>query len=997
MRLRPYVAGKGPMRAWSVLTIVGHVIALAVFAPGLTADSADGVPYGISTRVPWTTSRVTGSPDPPPPYRTQRVWPALTFTEPVEMVSMPGTDRLVVAELGGRVYQFRDDRSTETRELLLDLGTLPSFWRTFGISFHPRFAENRYVYLCYARAENDPQGTRVSRFQVSVEEPWTIDLQSETLIIDWYSGGHNGGCLRFGPDGCLYITSGDGSEPSPPDERDTGQDISDLLASVLRIDVDHTDAGRLYSVPADNPFREFQNARPEVWAYGLRNPWKISFDSVTGDLWAGDVGWEMWEMVFRIERGGNYGWSLVEGPQPVRNEARPGPTPVLPPVVSHSHTESRSVTGGFVYRGSRLPELVGAYIYGDYVTGKIWALRMENGKLASVQELVDASIQVIAFAEDRRCEIYIVGYDGSIHELVAGRDVAANREFPRRLSETGLFASVRDRVPAAGVISYSVNAEPWEDGAHAERLLAVPGSPKLGVHTTHNVQAGIIHGTWAYPTDTVFAKTLSLPVATNGETAWHPVETQLLHLDGDTWRAYAYAWNDEGTDASLVPAEGLSRVYTVADPQHSGSVHEQTWEIAGRTECLVCHTTRAGSIHGFKPAQLNREHHFGTITDNQLRTYAHIGLIDPPARSARPIPSPWDENADLHSRARAYLHINCAHCHLPGGGGTADFELRYDDPLLQPALVSDRPAQGTFEIPAARVINTAHPYHSLLLYRMAKLGRGRMPRAGSGMVDEKGIRLIRNWIQQLTPLQQTTGTLQFLETRQTALIHELALEPDTTATESAIDQLLVNTTGALRLVFAIDDGRLSSTIRTAAIVRGSTHANTEVRDLFERFLPENQRIRRLGAVVQVAELLSRSGDADRGWNLFFNTEGVQCRVCHRIGQAGEQLGPDLSQIGKKFNRAALLESILEPSKKIDPKYVSYLVETTQGLVHSGLLVSRTETEIILRDAQNKLVQIPGSDVESISPQQASLMPELLLRDLTQQQVADLLEYLGTLR
>ena len=972
--------------------LAGLVVSSAVS----TADDSEDAPYGVNTRVPWTASRVIGSPDPPAPYRTRRIWPELTFTEPVEVVSMPGTNRLVVAEREGRVYGFPDDRDTTARELLLDLKQLPSLSQLFGIAFHPNFEENRYVFLTYNREEHDPRGTRVSRFRVGEQEPFRIDIRSEELIIDWYAGGHNGGCLRFGPDGYLYIASGDGSAASPPDQLRTGQDISDLLGSVLRIDIDRPDGERLYSVPDDNPFLEMKDARPEVWAYGFRNPWKFAFDPFTGDLWAGDVGWEMWELVYRIERGGNYGWSLVEGPQPVHNEAQPGPTPVLSPMVSHSHTEARSVTGGYVYRGSRLSELTGAYIYGDYVTGKIWALRTVNGELASVQELADADFRIIAFAEDRHGEIYVVGYDGTIHEIVLGENSGANPDFPDQLSETGLFSSVEGRVPVSGVIPYSINAEPWEDGARSERVIALPGSPTLAVHTTEDLQLGIVPGAWAFPPDTVFAKTLSLPLVSGDAIVWRPVETQVLHMNRDTWRAYAYAWNDEATDAMLVPAEGSSRVYTVADMADGGVPREQTWRISGRTECVVCHTTRAGSIHGFKPEQLNRDHNFGSVTDNQLRTYVHIGLIDSP-QGQRSIPSPDDPSADLHSRARAYLHINCGHCHLQGGGGTAHFKLLFDEPLLQPALVSNRPTQGSFGIPAAKVVNCAHPYQSVLLYRMAKLGPGRMPRAGSGRVDETGIRLIRNWIENLTPLRRTGKMERSLVARQTALLAVLAQEDDHTAVESAVDELLVNTTGALRLVFAIDDGVITPTVQKLAIARGSSHAKSEVRDLFERFLPENQRVQRLGTVVNAAELLSRSGYSDRGRDLFLNAEGVQCRTCHRIGQGGQKPGPDLDQIGKKYSRAELLESILKPSKKIDPKYVSYLAETADGLIHTGLLVSRTDDEIVLRSAQNKLIEVPADEVESITPQQISLMPELLLRDLTQQQVADLLEYLVSLQ
>jgi uncharacterized repeat protein (TIGR03806 family) len=986
------------------LTGIGALCGLIMAAGGMTsalaADSSDERPYGIEKRVPWTTSRVTGSPEPPPPYRTQRVWPALTFNEPVEMTVMPGTDRLAVLERLGKLYLIADNPASAERELLFDLSRLPEFRQAFGIVFHPDFPANGYVYLCFACTEGDPRGTKVSRFTMSREHPYTINAESETVILRWFSGGHNGGCLRFGPDGCLYITTGDGSSPVPPDQQDTGQDISDLLASVLRIDVDHPQGDRRYTVPDDNPFVGTENARPEVWAYGFRNPWKMAFDSLTGELWVGDVGWEMWEMIDRVERGGNYGWSLVEGPQPVRPEATPGPTPVIPPIVSHSHTESRSITGGIVYRGSELPNLVGAYVYGDYVTGKIWSLRTEKGKLSSVGELVDADFQIIAFATGRHEEMYIVGYDGTIHELIANADSRANQDFPQRLSDTGLFASVPERTPAPGVVPYSINAEPWSDGARAERMLAVPGAATLGVHAEQGIWFGNVKGQWAYPSDTVFVKTLSLPLAAADGVVWRPLETQLLHRDGDTWRAYAYAWNDAGTDATLVPAEGMSRTCNVADPEWPGGVRQQTWRIASRTECIVCHTTRAGSIHGFKPEQLDRLHDYGAVSDNQLRTYVHIGLIDPTTQPVEPFPPLWDETGDLYDRGRTYLHVNCGHCHFPGGGGTATFDLRQHLPLAEMRLIDQRPSQGAFGIPSAKVVAPGDPYHSVLLYRMAKLGGGRMPHAGSTVVDEEGIRLLRDWIAALPPLDAAFASEEVVASADSQAIGELAvlarLAEGNGALQADVDRLLESTVGAMRLVFAIDDGLLAASARSLAIARGAAHPRPEIRDLFERYLPEGQQTKRLGTVVRVAVLLAKPGDAERGRELFFNTEGVQCRTCHKIDQTGGDLGPELRDIARKSSRAEILESILEPSKRIDPKFVSYLVETAQGRVFTGLLVSRSDVEVVLRDAQNQLIRISADDVELLTPQQKSLMPELLLRDMTEQQVADLLEYLVSL-
>ena len=195
----------------------------------------------------------------------------------------------------------------------------------------------------------------------------------------------------------------------------------------------------------------------------------------------------------------------------------------------------------------------------------------------------------------------------------------------------------------------------------------------------------------------------------------------------------------------------------------------------------------------------------------------------------------------------------------------------------------------------------------------------------------------------------------------------------------------------------IDEGKLADSVRTEVIAIAKDHSRVEVRDLFERFVPDSERVKRLGDVVNVSDILELKGDAERGRSFFFAESASQCKNCHRIQGVGETLGPDLSQIGSKYTKPALLQHILEPSRNIDPKYVTHLLETKSGQVYSGLVAEKTDSEVVLRDAQNKLIRVPAAEVEQLVPQLKSLMPELLVRDLTAQQVADLLEYLSSLR
>lgn len=947
-------------------------------------------------RVEWTGSRITGAPVPPPPYGHEPVLPSLRFDKPTELVRVPGSDRMMITEEKGKVFSFPmrpaspGDGYVEVAaaDLVCDLGALEGLDHVFGLAFHPRFAENRQCFIVYALQPKIADGTRVSRFTVSTSDPPTIDLASEERIIDWVSGGHNGASLQFGPDGMLYISAGDSGDATPPDALGTGQSIDDLLASVLRIDVDRRpeptvegEPARPYSIPADNPFVDVPGARGEVWAYGLRNPWRMCFDDA-GRLWVADVGWELWEMIYLVERGGNYGWSIMEGPQPVVGDRLRGPDPITPPVISHPHTESRSITGGYVSTTPRLPELAGAYVYGDYVTGKVWALRYDGARISWQQELADTALALSTFGLGADGEVLMVDYDsGSLHRLVRRPPVEANLRFPTRLSETGLFADTAAQVPAPGVVPYDVSAEAWADGTIAERWLALPGKAQLSLYEVQNPQQGFIRGKFKFPTDGVLAKTVAIETSP-GTT--RRIETQLLHFNGADWCAYSYLWNDDQTDAELVGPEGAAVRLEIADVAEPGVFHRQSYRVASRTECLMCHTTRGGSLYGFTPAQLNRPvdprvKMAGGKEEpgSQLRLFADLGLVATPLdESVTPPVDPYDTTADLDRRARSYLQMNCAQCHLRGGGGASDFDVRADVALDRTKLVGLRPSHGTFALDGAAVVTAGDPTRSVLYYRMATLGRGRMPHFGSTVVDARGLKLIGDWIAAL-PTDAAAAA------RGTSVGDQ---PPDAGSPSAAL--------GVLR---AIDGGALPADVTGRMVAWGTSHGDPQIRDLFERFIPEEKRRERLGTTIRAADLLALEGDADRGRRLW-ESASLSCRNCHHPASdpAADRpaIGPDLAGIGKRLTRAEILESLLEPSKKIEPKFATWYVETSDGLVHTGLLVERSETEIVIRDAQGRDARISRGEVEQFLQQPQSLMPEQLLRDLSAAEAADLLAYLG---
>jgi putative heme-binding domain-containing protein len=384
--------------------------------------------------------------------------------------------------------------------------------------------------------------------------------------------------------------------------------------------------------------------------------------------------------------------------------------------------------------------------------------------------------------------------------------------------------------------------------------------------------------------------------------------------------------------------------------------------------------------------------------------------------------------------------VNCAHCHQFGAGGTADIELRAHFPLDRTKTLEVRPVQGTFDISGARILAPGDPYRSVLYYRMAKLGRGRMPHIGSEVVDDEGLRLVHDWIRQLPIHKDERALLERLRTldepavlareragrarrlrqlaqeaarahgreKPTAEDRKAAAARDeaeaaarakarAAARADAIRRLLAAPDSALMLARALAEGRIPDSVRPQVLAAATALPGPQVRDLFERFLPDDQRVQRLGSVIKPEQILALKGNADRGRELFFKSAGLQCASCHRVAGTGSTLGPDLSQVAKKYTRAQILESILEPSKSIDPKYVTYLVETKDGMAHTGILAAKTDREVVLKQVGDKEVRIPAAKVASLVPQRQSLMPEQLLRDLTAEQAADLLAFLASLK
>ena len=364
-----------------------------------------------------------------PAYRLAVAFPHLKFQKPVWLTSFPDSaKRLFLVEQKGRILSFRNDPTVREASVFLDIRskvrTVHLEEGLLCMAFHPRFFKNGYLYVYYIA--DHPHREVLSRFRVDPQNPHRVDPHSEKVLLEVPKkfGNHNGATLLFGPDGYLYFGLGDGGGAGDPDNH--AQDLQSLWGKILRIDVDHQDPGLAYAIPRDNPFVGRADARGEIWAYGMRNPWRMSFDRVKGDLWVGDVGQDKWEEVDLIRKGGNYGWSILEGTHPFKPAA--STESLIPPILEYPHKPSDSdrpvsfigscITGGYVYRGSRLKELQGDYLYADYVLGWVRALRYEKGALTWDEQLVDQPDNISSFGEAANGEVYLLGYsNGKIYRL----------------------------------------------------------------------------------------------------------------------------------------------------------------------------------------------------------------------------------------------------------------------------------------------------------------------------------------------------------------------------------------------------------------------------------------------------------------------------------------------------------------------------------------------------------------------------------------------------
>lgn len=643
-------------------------------------------------------------PDAPPnTAKATRIAPTLTFEQPSGLLVGPG-GRHYVQQRQGYIKTFVGDDATSTTTMLdiSDRIKTNGFEDgLLGFALHPRFTQTGEVFFSYTTIENGDFLWVVDRAQSDgkVVDPKTIE---HVLTIKDYRHHHNGGHMAFGPDGMLYVSAGEGDD-GDPEKRP--QNLGDLHGKMLRLDVD---SQRPYAVPKDNPFVATPGARGEIWAYGLRNPWSFNFDSKDGALWVGDVGQYAVEEIDVIQKGGNYGWSVVEGTV-CFSASSCDTTGMIPPVFEYLHPEGLAVMGGTVYRGSKIPGLYGSYVFADWSSGWFRALDKQADGTYAARFLTNGPMTV-GFGEDPDThELSMIDWDkGGVYKL----DPNDAPSPAKTLRATGCADPADITKAAPGFFAYDVNMPLWSDGADKKRFFSLPPGSQISVGD---------NGFMDLPPGSVAYKSFAL--------AGKPVEVRLLvhHKNGE-WGGYSYVVRDDGSDADLT-LETVDKKFG-----------DQTWTYPGRTQCFACHNNAFHRTLGLETAQLNRG------TPNQIDVLAQLQAFAydmPPASKLPRLPT--REAPDGNEWVRAYLHANCSVCHRPDGPELSRMDMHYWTPLKDMSICNP-PVAGTFGI-TGNVFTPEDPDDSVLMARISRRGAGQMPPLGTHVIDTYATKRIQSWIE----------------------------------------------------------------------------------------------------------------------------------------------------------------------------------------------------------------------------------------------------------
>lgn len=685
-------------------------------------------------------------------YRFEKAFPNLDgqFLSPVMIIPDGINDLIFVVDKPGSIFVFPNDETVAPADVheLLDIKSTVRNYHEQGLlsmAFDPNYAVNGFIYIYYIYGEDDNEKAPNGEYGDAILERWTINDPNNPTSVVANSGvevlrvpqpgpDHKGGMMQFhAEEGYLYLSVGDGayghsaitSFPEDPRTNNSAQDTTNLRGSMIRIQpLEFPVDGKYYAVPADNPFVGSSNFRPEIYSYGHRNPWRWAFDTEAPyTIWQTEVGQAGFEEVNLIQKGKNYGWPICEG---LTNRGDLGgdaskdcATDFEPPREGYFQPEGFSIIGGIVYRGNRLPNLTGHFIFGDYVTKKIWSV-VDGEAKALVSDAFPENI--VSFGTDLSGEelfvsTYGVEYGGNSTIYKVVDDDAEAAVIPATLSETGLFSNLTTLTPVSGAIEYDVNVNGWFDGANVRHFVSIPNDETISFDPA---------GDWDLPSGSVVVKHLMIAAEGNPE---KPFTTSVLfRQESGNWQAANYYWNEQGTDATLV-----TETVNVND----GGLEPRTRAVQSAADCGSCHTGSGSKDPlGLHARQFNTSFDYSGVVDNQLDAFNHVGMFSQTINESEDFAAyhaPDDTQASTTDRARAYMDVNCSHCH-----SSSFMDLRFDTPLSGTRLID---ITTTSEKARLRPYD---PDNSLIHIYQTTDGN-RMPK-GSRYTNPQADQLFRDWI-----------------------------------------------------------------------------------------------------------------------------------------------------------------------------------------------------------------------------------------------------------
>ncbi len=747
-------------------------------------------------RLPNTTITIPNAP-PALGYQVVDAFPGVTFTQPLAVQTPSGaaySNMLFVVERRGYVSYIPDvTAANPTRVVMLDITNQMSYDNNatdgerglLGLAFHPGFATNGFFFVTYIADGGTPYFVKLARFTAN---PVNLTVNTNTQVVLWSTTkrefNHNGGDLHFGTEGYLYVGMGD--EGGQYNVHTNAQRLDgSFYSGLLRLDVDKkpgnleplppsptipiltipTDGNghAFYSIPADNPFLGVTNLygvtvdtnhlRGEFYAIGFRHIWRFSIDPVTGEIWVGNVGQDLYESVDLVRKGGNYGWPYYEGTHLTSTNYPTQPTMFPPPagfaldrpIFEYNHPavpgtdpafSGLDVNGSLSYHGTKIPQLTNAYVFGDFdLGGNIWALRRTNN--AVTIERLGGQFGECAFGTDpSNGDVLLCNYiQNKIHRLVYS-DVASST-FPAKLSDTGIFADLTTLTPNPGIVNYEPIVSFWSDYAIKRRWFCIPDTTNqmiLGTDTN-----------WTFPAGMMWVKHFDLELTRGVPATKKRIETRVLVKTTNACYGVSYQWNDAGTEAFLVPDGGTNQYVNVLV---NATNLAQQWEIPSRSSCLACHVAVAGHALSFNTRELNQTTNMNGFAGNQLTLLGQYGYLNTNLTAPQTLPafaSANDSTRSLESRVRSYLAENCVQCHQPGGSGAQTWDARPWLPLDQTRLINGVPDNNAGN-PLNLLIVPGDTNHSVLLQHLLGTTFSRMPPLATHQLDQGSINLLTTWI-----------------------------------------------------------------------------------------------------------------------------------------------------------------------------------------------------------------------------------------------------------